>query len=207
MKRLMIYSKRKLPFVSGGKDIIKQNGVLIMLFTVFVCGLITGISLYFGADRERELISLFTERLISKDPLPYFASELLLNFIILAIIMISGVGAAGFPFIAAMPFVKGLLNGILSAFLIGSFSTKGFGYYALMIVPGGALCVSAMLFLCEYCFSVSVKVFKCTFTENREGVNGARLLAVYGIALAAAILSCAVSLLFRLIFGGIFKLF
>lgn len=206
MKRLMIYSKRKLPDISSGRDFFKKNGVMIFLCIIFLCGLITGISVYFGADRERELITLFTQRYVARSTVSFYVNELIVTSVLMIIAALAGVSAAGLPFIAAVPFVKGMLNGVLSAYLIGTFSAVGYGYYALMTVPGGCLCVLAIVHLCEMCCSVSGKVFKTSFADSREGINGARYLIICGICVLGGALSCTVDLIMRLIFGGVFKL-
>ena len=206
MKRLMIYSKRKLPDITGGKDLIKKNGVIIFLGVMFLCGLITGISLYFGAERERELITLFAERFVARRALPFFLTELVINGVPMLVAMLGGVSAAGLPFIAAVPFVKGLFHGVLSAYLITEFSAKGYGFYSLITVPGGAIGVFSVLCLCEMCFSLSGKVFRTAFADSRESINGAHVLVVYGMCMIGAVLGCTVDMIMKLIFGGIFRL-
>lgn len=206
MKKFMFYSKRKLPDIAGGKDFFIQNGVIVFLLVMFLCGLITGVSVYLGADRERDIITLFAERYVSRSPLPFFANDLVVTSVLLLSAALAGVGAAGTPFVAAVPFVKGLLIGILSAYFIGTDSAAGYGCYALTVVPGGCICTVAVLYMCEMCCSVSCKVFRLSFCDSREKINGARFLIICGICLVAGAASCTVDLLMRLIFGGIFRL-
>lgn len=206
MKRLMIYSKRKLPDLSGGKDMIKKNGILIFLIVVFMCGLITGISVFFGAEHERELISMFSERFSNRSPLQFFLYGLVMNGVPMIIALLGGVSAAGIPFVVAVPFVKGVFDGILSAYLIGTYMTSGYGYYALITVPGGCIGVFSLLYLCDMCFSVSQKVFRTSFTEMRENINTPKMLTVFGICLLGGVASSLLQLLTKLIFGGIFRL-
>ncbi len=206
MKRLMIYSKRKLPIFAEGKDIFRKNGVIIFMCMMFLCGLITGISAYFGADREREFIALLMQKYFSRSAVSLFMSEIAVTSALIGIAVVSGISAAGMPFIAAVPFVKGMMNGIMSAYLIGTFSAVGYGYYAIMVVPGGCLCVLSLVYLCEMCCSASGKVFRISFTESRDAINGARYLIFCGICVLFGVLSCAIDLLIRLIFGGVFTL-
>ncbi len=206
MKRLMFYSKRKLPDMAKSRDIIRENGVMIFLCTMFLCGLVTGISVYFGAERERELITLFVQRYISRSAVQLFLYEIVLNSAALFFAALSGISAVGLPFVSAVPFVRGVLNGITAAYLVADFSAVGYGRYAVMNVPGECLCVLSMLYLCDMCASDSVRVFKLLFTERGERPNGARYIAVCGICAVVGVLSCAVNLLMRLIFGGIFVL-
>lgn len=133
-------------------------------------------------------------------------SEIAVTSALIGIAVVSGISAAGMPFIAAVPFVKGMMNGIMSAYLIGTFSAVGYGYYAIMVVPGGCLCVLSLVYLCEMCCSASGKVFRISFTESRDAINGARYLIFCGICVLFGVLSCAIDLLIRLIFGGVFTL-
>jgi len=126
---------------------IKENWELLMLLSLFVCGLLCGCltlknDTYFVKTLSKKLVEMLTD----SQWIVRFRPCILEVLLTLLLTFFAGLSAVGLPFILCFPCAKGVLYGILSAQLYADYRVKGVIFAALVLFPFLAA-ETAMLFV------------------------------------------------------------
>ena len=184
---------------TGRINLPKINYRLLIIFTLFLCGLIIGVEcvkygseplvtsvkeIFDSSRAEKAQLGYLT--LIIKSFLPF------LFYLIAAFVM--GVCAAGVPFILMLPLFRGCMTGITGALMYSSYGVTGLGYCALIVYPGTALAVSTLIFALSESMRMSSGIF-ALITDRKSAYAGYPLKMYcgrYGIFTAAALLAAVI---------------
>ena len=198
----MVYSKHARVFGEGTSS-LKVNADLILFFTVFICGMLIGCSLYFAPAENN--IAQTGMRLFQAGSLylnVFFRASVLCVGYITGII--GGFSCAGVVLLLLLPLVYGVFYSMMASSLIMNAAANGLGLFALTILPGMIISCTSLICFCAQSASVSRSAAAILFFGKKEEVNMKRYFIITGVCLAASLLAIAVDHITNAIFAGLF---
>lgn len=190
---------------------INYKPVLFFVFLLF--GLLTGvICIKYGVNSLVELTAdIFEQSRLEnseKGILEFFFSDFLSSVCFLFASFTLGLCAVGIPFLPAIPFVKGIYLGALGGYMYTEYGVGGIGYCALIIYPGAALMLAALIYGCTESMCMSADL--CSVLLNKpKGVSTVNALKFYCVRYAVLIfiilIAAVVNTLFFKLFGSYFS--
>lgn len=208
MKRLMIYSKHSNNIISGTVYALKENSNTILLFSLFLCGVIIGCGIYNGYENKdssafSNIISTF---FIQNDKGLIFINSLLSSLILVLITFCSGLCCVGYPVIYSIPMLKGLYYGIISSFMLHTYAMQGFTYFALTVLPGAIISVCSVIYACNISCATTKALALNVFANNREDIKIKEYMLKYLILFAVMFIGCIIDYFTVGLFSKIFVL-
>ncbi len=148
------------------KIFIEDNKLLFLFITTLTIGIALGsIITFFIGDKNNEAINILINQYIDENKtlsiLSMFIRELFSNGVIIAVLYISGLCVIGVPFICSIPFIKGILCGVIFSYEYYNNGLKGF----LCVLC--TLAIPTALFLCLISYS-----YKESFLMSINVSNG-----------------------------------
>jgi hypothetical protein len=202
MKKIMVYSKHTALFGNRASS-IKMNADHILFFTVFVCGMLIGCSLFFSSNENN--IAATGIRLIHAESMHL---NLLLRGSVLCVFysigVIAGFSCTGIVLLLILPFVYGLYYSILASFLIISAEADGLGLFSLTILPGLVISCTSLICFCAQSAAASRSTAAILFFGKNEEVNIKGYFVKTGLCFFASVLGIAVDRITDTLFSGLF---
>lgn len=127
-------------------DMILNNQIVIIVFVIYVFGLIAGSICYNSIDSES--VKAVTDELLAfkqKSFVDQLIDDLCLNISLYFLTFIFGLCCIGLPAVSLMPFVIGIINSVKISYFYINYGIKGIGYTLLMILPGASLFVAVSI--------------------------------------------------------------
>lgn len=127
-------------------DMILNNQIVIIVFVIYVFGLIAGSICYNSIDSES--VKAVTDELLAfkqKSFVDQLIDDLCLNVSLYFLTFIFGLCCIGLPAVSLMPFVIGIINSVKISYFYINYGIKGIGYTLLMILPGASLFVAVSI--------------------------------------------------------------
>ncbi len=204
-KKSVVLKANKLKPLSG----ISTDYKTAIFFTLFVCGLIIGVSIVKKGDSE--FIDFFSKlmhnNISAKNDSSWFrcfCGDFLWLFLLVFVDFICGLCGVGFPFIWLIPVCFGGFTGMVLSLFFINYGMTGLGYCALINVPGYAITAATLVKCCCESTKISNEIFFFIIGGNKNEGNKEPLLKDYVINY---ILLCVPVVLSALISTGSFKLF
>ena len=208
MKRLMIYSKHSNSIISGIVYTLKENSNTILLFSLFICGLILGCGIYNGYENKNS--SVFTDIIntffTQNNNSLIFINSFLSSLILILIIFCSGLCCVGYPAIYSIPLLKGLYYGIISSFMLHTYAMQGFSYFSLTVLPGAIISVCATVYACNISCDATRALASNIFTNSREELKIKEYLLKHLILFAVMLIGCIIDYFTVTLFSKIFSI-
>ncbi len=192
-------------------NIPKINYKPILFFIFFLLGLLTGvICIKYGVDSLIELASDIFEQSRMEDgeksTFEFFFSDFLSSVCFLLASFIVGLCALGIPFLPVIPFIKGVYLGALGGYMYTQYQISGVGYCALIIYPGAALMLAALIYGCTESMLMSLDI--CSILLHKQKGPKANTLKLYciryGVLIFIALLAAIINTVSFKIFAGHF---
>lgn len=196
-------------------DILKNNHKLILLTTMFICGVLFGILFvkYASSVTFTALQNLADNHFAQKETqsvLVNFLSVLGADALYLMLAVLLGQCIIGEPFLWFLPLLKGLGVGTISAYLYKAYTLQGLQYYALFVLLPTVLSAAALLFACNESILFSRDINRTLFkrADSFTGIASVKLyLLRHIVLLAVLIFAAALSAVTVYIFHGKINLF
>ena len=186
------------------------NLLLTVLTTLFITGIVIGAicARSAGNDVIEKLVQVirnYTEIRSQQSMAGNFGNSFAMGMLCLILLYLAGVTAWGAPVALLMPVFKGMGYGIVCGTLYADYAARGFGYAALVILPGTLISTLAILIAAKECARFSCGIFTeicLSRSSRRDSVKNYSirfLLLVLFILLSAAADMMAIRL-----FSGVF---
>lgn len=210
-RRIRASDRRPLP--SGMlAERIASSWKLILLTALFAAGMAFGAVLVkYSADHEwlEKLLHLLQEYSIMRSSQSLFSTmcnSLFSNLLYLAVAFIAGLCAMGFPFLAILPFIRGLGMGAVFGYLYSTKALTGVGYCLLILLPGAILSTATLLIGCREGITMSLDVFAVmNGNKTLDSYHNFRLYSArFGILLVLLACASLADALFAKAFSGFF---
>ncbi|MGN0520148.1 MAG: stage II sporulation protein M [Candidatus Fimenecus sp.] len=198
-----------------GPNTFKKNQKLILLTTMFICGVLLGI-LFVKFANNTTTITL--QNLVDAHFKQSEAQSVWLNFlstfgtdcIYISVAFLLGLCLAGEPFLWLLPLVKGLGIGTVSACLYKTYTLQGLQYYALFLLLPTVLSAASLLFSCKESILFSRDINRCLLkrADSFDGFNAIKLYMLrHFVLLIIMMLSAAIGAVTFYLFHGKISLF
>ena len=204
----MIYSKHSNSIISGTICTLKENSNLILLFSLFLCGIIIGCGIYNGyTTKDSSFFSNFINTFfIQTGKSMIFVNSLLSSAILIIISFCSGLCCVGYPAIYSMPLLKGLYYGIISSFMLHTYAMQGFSYFSLTVLPGAIISVCAIIYACNISCETTKALALNIFANGREDIKIKEYLLKFLILFAVMLIGCLIDCFTTSLFAKIFTI-
>ena len=161
----------------------------ITIFNTEICNIISN---FLNIRQELSILSLFF-------------NSILINYCCLLILILFGMSCIGIPFGILIVMLKGFGMGILSGLLFSAYKISGIGYYLLIILPGGIIANSALIFMASSsCFFSSdiLSVLMGRKHIDREVISPflKKGLIMSAVTVSASLIDCIFARLFSYLF-------
>lgn len=169
----MDFIKATSEYTRKSSAILKKNWKILMLLILFTLGMLLGTYLVKQDNKfVLELLpNLFKNYINSKECgsiAVNFISSLSVNFFFLIFSFILGLCVIGIPFIAMIPFLKGVGIGMLCGYMYLKYTFGGLGYCVLIIYPGLIISLLALLMSCNLSISSSYNLLLVSTGNNEK---------------------------------------
>lgn len=184
MRKIMIYSNRGNIAEEGLIGGIRQNGALILLFTAFCCGMLTGCFIMRGAG---EGIRGLCAADLAKDPVVACLSYGGLYVTGLVLLAFTGaLSCFGVLMEVFINFAHGCITSALMSYVLINDSYAGFGKLCSCVLLGEVLFSCAMLLYSSSCVRISGELCAEYFFEQKQKSNFKLFLIKTMITVAAS---------------------
>lgn len=144
----------------------------VILFTLFICGIICGIALFKIENTEwgQFIANLLKSYLSSKAEngiFGCFCTSFLLMSVLVLCNFISGMCAFGIPIISAVPFVFGLFCSVCISAIFVNYGLNGLFYCVVTNVPCFAITAAVLIKGCCESVKMSLELF-ATITNQKK---------------------------------------
>lgn len=205
IKRSVVIKAKRIKPITG----LNFDYKTIIFFTLFFCGIITGIIIVSKCDNEfnnflcRLLINNFSAKQ-ENGPFTNFCGTFIWLFLLVFCTYLCGLSAVGFPFIWIIPTVFGIICGLIVSSFYHSFGLKGLGFCVIANIPCYAITAATLIKCCCESTIISNEIFGYVFGNSKGEGNKKMLLKDYSINY---LLLCLPILIAALISMLCFKLF
>lgn len=184
----------------------------ILFFVFLLFGLLTGvICIKYGVnslvDLAADIFNQSRTESSEKGVFEFLFSDFLSSICYLFASFTVGLCAVGIPFLPIIPFVKGIYLGALGGYMYTEYGVSGIGYCALIIYPGAALMLAALIYGCteSMCMSVDICGILLNKTKSISNPNALKMYCIrYAVLVFIMLLAAAVNTLFFKVFGDYF---
>ena len=186
------------------------KGRIIIFAALFAAGLFLGINIYKhgSSDLMIKLLSIFNnyrEVCANQALIINFFNSFFTSFIYLILTYALGLCAVGTPAICAVPLVRGMGIGVISAYMYNVYSLSGLGYCALIIYPGLIISLIIMVMYCSESACMSKDMLMLISFKNDDcSTSLKKYTARYLIFCLMSIIPALTDAVFILLFSRFF---
>ena len=208
MKRLMIYSKHSNNVISGTLYRLKENSNIILLFSLFLCGLLIGCGIYNSYDDKDTAIfsNIINTLFIQSNKGFIFINSLLISSVVALITFCSGLCCVGYPVIYSIPLIKGIYYGIVASFMLHTYAIQGFSYFSATVLPGAIISVCSAIYACNISCITTKALASNVFANSREDIKIKEYILKHLILFAVMFIGCIIDYLAVSLFSKIFTI-
>lgn len=196
------------------KELSKKNNILLVIFIIFILGLIFG-SIYITILKTGEKTTILNEvnnyftsssKLTFDDKIDIFRNSLISNLLYFISIWLLGISVIGIPIIIVMIFFKSFILGFSVSSIFAKYGFKGILGAFFYIFPSGLVTSILALFLGSYSLILSIKLVQSSFLKRT--INFKTFMGKYFFILVISILiSILCSLFDAFISPSLLKIF
>lgn len=204
-KKSVVVKANKIKRIPG----ISPDYKSIIFFTLFVCGLIIGVTIIKNGESDfTDIFSKLLHNSISAKNnnswFRCFCGEFLWLFLLILIDFICGLCGVGLPLIWLVPVCFGSIAGLILSLYFVNYGMPGLGYCALINIPCYAITAATLIKCCCESTKVSNEIFFYILGGKKSDNTKEPLLKDYIINY---VLLCIPIIIAALISTGSFKLF
>lgn len=193
---------------------LKESWRIILLLSLFICGLIIGSFVVKNNDSimSNQLESIIKSGITTKNNSQFwevFFNSITVNLVFLISAFSLGLCAIGIPFISLIPLIKGFGLGISGAYIYSNYSVKGVCYCLLILFPAQIISSALLIYACNESYYMSGDLFfSLNNSLNLKEKNPVRLYLTRFLLLALFIaLSAGFDAVLSSLFSSFFSLF
>ena len=143
----------------------------IILFIIFICGIVLGISLYDNSGKDiRDILIRYMETSLDNKINQTYFKTFVTSFVYMvfpiALSYVFGLCATGLPFVWLMPIIYGVINGIVASMYYYSYSAKGVALFALSVLLGNAITAATLIKCCCESSVMSLNIFSAITSKK-----------------------------------------
>lgn len=177
------------------REISKKNSFLIIIFAIFILGLIFG-SIYITILKDGEkatVINSVSNYFLSLDKLTFdsqieiFKNSLVSNLLYFGSMWLLGLSAVGMPIIIIMIFLKSFVLGFSVSSIFANYGLKGILGVILYIFPSPLITIIFSIVLGTYSLILSVRLVQSAFLKRT--INFKTFMGKYFFILLMSILA------------------
>lgn len=203
MKKIMIYTKHGRSFRPKQPD-VKGNADILLFFTVFICGTMIGSSLYVSVNTDN-IFAYLTAQAMQYGVLFNILLRIAFCTVMFLACFMGGTGGAGIIILIFLPFLSGALYAMAASYFIMTSAANGLGRFALTVLPGGILYVTALILFCAESAYLSKQTAAFVFFGRNEDIDGKRYLIKSGMYFGLMIAAVFADHIMNLLFSGLFE--
>ncbi|MBR3767899.1 MAG: stage II sporulation protein M [Clostridia bacterium] len=200
MKRLMIYTKKRNFDFFGFASMLKSNSNLILLNSLFLCGLIIGSVL---AATSVDIFNTTESILANNKPIEYFINTLMYSVIIIIISFCSGLCSIGITFILPLPILNGMAFGVISGTLLFTCGLKGLLSFILMQLPVATVIALLIIISSGISLDMSASIASYVFFGKRAEIKIKEYIISYILIILLCVASALTAMVFQILFDGL----
>lgn len=165
--------KRSVVIKAGRLKPLRIDYKTVVLFTLFICGVIIGVSIIKNGGDEWNVISkkMMSSYLSTKSNgniLTYFCSTFVMMISIVFISFLTGLCAVGVPFIGVIPLAFGVVCGsVVSSFAV-NYGIQGLVYCTIINIPCYAIVTAGLVKCCCESLKMSLELFSVIANSTVE---------------------------------------
>lgn len=201
MKKIMIYSKH------GSKNsfsmAISNNAGLIMYYVIFICGLIFGCTMY-NASKDDGYLEKAANIILNNEIGKNFAVLAVFSFITILIAITGALSCAGVGILCIIPAAVGFTYSQIASHLLAGDAAMGLGYFCLIILPGAAIFISAIIALCNESGKLSKKLALTNIFGRREDIDYKKYFIKCAIIISVILFSILINYICIKLFSKLF---
>lgn len=196
------------------KELSKKNSILLVIFIIFLIGLIFG-SIYITILDDIEKTKILKEvnnffisidKLEFADKLSIFKNTLISNLLYFVFMWLLGLSVIGIPVIIIMIFFKSFILGFSISGIFAKYGLKGILGAFFYIFPSSVITSLLAIFLSVYSLILSIKLIQSAFFKRT--INFKTFMGKYFFILVVSILlSVLCSLFDAFVLPSILKIF
>lgn len=177
------------------KEISKKNSFLIVIFVIFLLGLIFG-SIYITILKDSEKTTIMNsvnsyflslDKLTFDTQLEIFKDSLISNLLYFVLMWLLGISAIGMPIIIIMIFFKSFVLGFSISSIFAKYGFKGILGAILYIFPSPIITTIFTIVLGTYSIILSVRLIQSAFL--RRTINFKTFMGKYFFILLLSIIT------------------
>lgn len=157
--------RMRQPKLRSGRDPLSRSNILLtVLTTLFITGLVIGALCVRTAENDvlDKVIRMFRNYIevrAQQQMFQNFASSFIVGNICIVLLYLLGLAAWGAPVILCIPMFEGLGVGMTCGTLYADYGWAGFGYSALIIVPGALISAIGVIYAARESLRCSARLF------------------------------------------------
>lgn len=154
----------------------KSNYSFIMLGGLYIAGvacgaMVAGVVNIEFVDTLIAILKGFSAQRVSQPLFLTFQSAFLPNMLLLFCAAIFGFCAIGSPFLALLPWFKGLGFGLSACLALVNYGYRAYGYILLLLFPSAVLTALVTVFACRDAMLLSLSIYDLVFTKKHGFVQ------------------------------------
>ena len=208
MQKIMFYANKPWTQVYRHMNDDKDNSVKkysteILLYSVFICGLMIGSVLYTSKNALQSYFMILSEYLISTQIRQIAINEISVHLFTFFFCVFCAYSCFGTVPIFLFIFEKGVYYSIVVSKLI-TYNIKGLGYFSLVLLPGSIVSICAAVAMCKISIHFSRSIGAIILHGETNHIDQKKYLSAAGICLCFLLLSVLTECLFTFLFSGLF---
>ena len=208
----MIYTKaglRKPYFQKSENKVgkwqkIKENSLSILFFTLFLCGILVGSTVWNHSEKLCPILNTIAMNQISEQYNMILLTTAAEAIAFTLLCVFSSVSGLGLTLLIITAFIKGLIEALTASYLITEFAIKGLGYYCILLLPGKIIAATAMITLCAVSGEISKKTASIIFLGENTEIGIREYLLKTAVLTSIMLLSGGIRCLCVRFFSGLF---
>ncbi len=176
--------------------IVKNYSSIIMLFSLFACGLIIGSLSVKNSEYYRYLISIFVAA--DNEITRTFINSIFAVFLVMTVNFVMGLCLVGSPFITFLSVPEGMIFGSLYAYQLYLYGYEEFGSF--FVTDLLFFVFLYVIFICSQytsmCMSDSLKLYYC---NHKRSVNLRSYLMKTSVFLISSVLAVIIQIFIKMI--------
>ena len=202
MKKVMLYARHGKYL--GFSDVpVKTYGHIILFFSVFVCGTLTGCCLY-----KDSVCGNFLETaagvVLQLPAGKQFAICFFCSVIVIMTVIVGSLSCFGIGLMFPVPFFTGFVYAVFAMYLLLKAHAHGLGYFSLVVLPGGVLWTITIIIYCAAGCMLSNQMAQMLLFGKSEDIRIKGNMAIPLKCAAGLLLSAGINVLLNKIFAGLY---
>mgnify|MGYP003289293490 CR=1 FL=1 len=194
------------------KDILKNSKIylLVLLFTagILIGSLFVSSSTGLSISNLNNIISAYVRAKTEQGILQNFIMSASVNMVLSVLSVFLGFSLIGYPFVAWLPFLKGMGVGAFSGYMYLNYKMTGLAYCVILIYPGAIVSALAYILSCCDSFEYSKNAYDKSIRAKGQFERDETRIFLFRqfIYILVCLCSSFIESLFSAVFSGLFNI-